>query len=396
MKGSAIVAPADLRRAALRVCTPHCGLDPETRLGGEMYEIEVLREMAARGIVFDILLARHKRHPDGVANWTVHRLPMGRGLRWPVAAVVLPPAIRRLYRATGFDLLRVHSLRYIGPAALAARSWYGVEVPIVAHHHHLDPSPLNRLIEGPVMRAVERVIVGSEFAQRQAVEQLGVPAERFAVVPYGVDRAFSPGPRPEALARRLGVSGAPVVLYLGSLEPRKNLGFLLDVWRDVVEARRDARLIVAGGGSLEAELRGRASALGIEASVVFPGHVPASEKVDYYRLADMLVFPSTMEGFGLVVAEAMSCALPVVVSDCGSLPELVLPAAGGLLAGPSDRDAFARGILSLLGDAALRRRFGAANRERVERLFRWDICAAATVRVYEGVLETWRARGRAR
>jgi glycosyltransferase involved in cell wall biosynthesis len=65
-----------------------------------------------------------------------------------------------------------------------------------------------------------------------------------------------------------------------------------------------------------------------------------------------------------------------------------------LLADPTDREAFVRGILALLGDAALRRRFGTANRERVERLFRWDVCAAATTRVYEDVLERWRTRGR--
>ena len=100
--------------------------------------------------------------------------------------------------------------------------------------------------------------------------------------------------------------------------------------------------------------------------------------------------------FTLVVAEAMSCGLPVLVSDRGSLPELVVPAAGGLLADPSDRSAFVRGILTLLGDPAIRRRFGTANRERVERLFRWDVCAAATARVYEEVLEAWRARGRRR
>lgn len=382
--------------AAMRVCTPHCGLDTETRLGGEMYEVEVLREMAGRGIVFDILLARHKRHPEGVPNWVVHRLPIGRGLRWPVAAVVLPPSIRRVYRATRFDVLRVHSLRYIGPAALAARSWYGVDVPIVAHHHHLDPSWLNPIIEGRVMRAVERVIVGSEFARRQASAELGVPAEKFAVVPYGVDRALATGPKPEALARRLGVADSPVALFLGSLEPRKNLAFLLDVWQEVVRARADARLIVAGGGPLLGELRARARAIGVEPSVVFTGHVPAAEKLDYYRLADMLVFPSTMEGFGLVVAEAMSCGLPVLISNRGSLPELIVPAAGGLVADPTDRDAFVRGILTLLGDATIRRRFGTANRERVERLFRWDVCAAATARVYEEVLEAWQARRRTR
>lgn len=380
----------------MRVCTPHCGLDPETRLGGEIYEIHVLREMAARGIVFDILLARHKRYPDGVPNWVVHRLPIGRGLRWPVAALVMPPAIRRVHQATRFDILRVHSLRYIGPAALAARAWYGVDVPVVAHHHHLDRSRLNHVVEGRVMRAVERVIVGSEFARRQAIEELGTPAEKLAVVPYGVDRALAPGPKPAALARRLGVDGAPVALFLGSLEERKNLGFLLDVWHEVLHARADAKLIVAGAGPLLGDLCAHARRIGVEASVVFTGHVPAAEKLDYYRLADLLVFPSTMEGFGLVVAEAMSCGLPVLVSNRGSLPELVVPAAGGLVADPTDRDGFVRGILTLLGDAAIRHRFGTANRERVERLFRWDVCAAATARVYEEVLAEWRGCPRQR
>ena len=386
------VATTEVRRAVLRVCTPHCGLDIDTRLGGEMYEIEVLREMAALGVMFDILLARHKRCPEGVPNWVVHRLRIGRGLRWPVAAIVLPPAIRRVYAATRFDVLRVHSLRYIGLAALAARSWYGVDVPIVAHHHHLDRSPLNRVIEGRVMGAAERVIVGSQFARQQASDQLGVSADKFAVVPYGVDRAFTPGAKSEVLARRLGVLGSPVALFLGSLEPRKNVKFLLDVWRDVARVRGDARLIVAGTGPLLNELRAYSRTLGMDPAVIFPGHVPAAEKVDYYRLADVLVFPSLMEGFGLVVAEAMSCGLPVVVSNRGSLPELVVPAAGGLVVDPTDREGFTRGILTLLGDPALRRRFGGANRERVERLFRWDVCAAATARVYEEVVEAWRAR----
>jgi len=380
----------------MRVCTPHCGLDTETRLGGEMYELELLREMAAGGIVFDIMLARHKCSPEGVRNWTIHRLPIGRGLRWPVAALLLPPYIKRLYERPGFDLLRVHSLRFIGPAALIARRRYRLDVPIVAHHHHLDPSRLNPYIEARVMRGVERVIVGSEFARRQACQELGVPAEKFVVVPYGVDRALTPGPKPEALARRLGVAGAPVVLFLGSLEARMNRCFLLDVWQEVIRIRVDARLVVAGDGPLLGHLRGRARTLGLDHSVVFTGHVPAKEKLDYYRLADMFVFPSTMEGFGLAVAEAMACGLPVLISDRGSLPELVVPAADGLVADPNDRGAFVRGILTLLGDAGIRRRFGGANRERVERVFRWDICAAATARVYEEVLEAWRAQRRSR
>src|SRR5262249_56227252 len=93
--------------------------------------------------------ARHQSHPENVANWQIHRLPVGRGLRWPVAMAVLPPVIRRVHAETGFDLLRVHSLRFIGPAALIARRRYRLPVPIVSHHHHLHPSPFNPPLPPP-------------------------------------------------------------------------------------------------------------------------------------------------------------------------------------------------------------------------------------------------------
>jgi glycosyltransferase involved in cell wall biosynthesis len=376
----------------VRICSPHCGVDPETTSGGETYEREVLRHLAGLGHSIELLLARHKRHPEGVPNWTVHRLPIGRGLRWPVAALLLPRYIQQLYRHPGFDLLRAHSLRFIGPAALIARRRYGLDVPIVAHHHHLDRNWLNPLIEGRVMRGVERVIVGSEFATRQAGAELDVAREQFSVVPYGVDRRFQSAPKRAALVAQHGLEGKVVALFLGGLKERKNLFFLLDVWREVAGARHDARLIVAGSGPLLEPLKRHTTKLGLDRWVVFAGYVPESEKVAYYNLADLLLFPSSMEGFGFTVAEAMSCELPVVASNRGSLPELLVDEEGGVLVDPADREAFVRKTLLLCGDANLRRRFGAANGERVDRLFRWDHCAATTARVYDEVLREWRAR----
>ena len=380
----------------MRVCTPHCGIDPETTSGGETFERELLVWMAARGIAFDILLARHKRHPEGVTNWTIHRLPIGRGLRWPVAPFLLPPAIRRIYDTARFDLLRAHSLRYIGPAALLARRYYGLDVPIVAHHHHLDPSPLNGLIERRVIRAVERVVVGSAFARTQAVAELGVPAEKFAVVPYGVDARFAPGPRSAALSGRWGLGDAPVVLFLCGLKARKNLFLLLDVWGEVARACPEARLVIVGSGPLRQQLEQRVTALGGAGRIVFTGYVPERDKVDYYRLADVLLFPSALEGFGFTVAEAMACGLPVVASNRGSIPELVVDGEGGFLVDPERPADFVAGTVGLLRDALLRAKLGAANVERAQRRFRWERCAADTAAIYEEVLDAWRHRPPAR
>lgn len=378
----------------MRVCSPHCGLDPDTTSGGETYEREMLTHLARLGTVCDLILARHKSVPSGMPNLVVHRLPIGRGLRWPVAALVFPRYINRVYRDTRFDLLRVHSLRYIGPAAFAARRLYGLDVPIVSHHHHVDGDWLNPLIERRVVAASQRVVTVSEFSKRQLVETLRVPGDHVEVVPNGVDEKFTPGPPDPGLMRRHGVASGPLVLFLGGLKRRKNLFFLLDVWRDVVTARSDATLMLAGTGSLERPLRRKAAALGLEARVVFAGRVAEAEKVAYYNLADAFIFPSELEGFGLAVAEAMSCGLPVIASDQGALPELVADGQGGFVCRAGDRAGFVKGTLRVLEDGDLRRRFGAFNRGRVDRRFRWDLAGRRVLEIYGDVLNEWKRGGK--
>ncbi|HUL01655.1 MAG TPA: glycosyltransferase family 4 protein [Gemmatimonadales bacterium] len=372
----------------MRVCSPHCGLDAETTSGGETYERELLVRLAGMGVVNDLILARHQRVPEGVANLEVHRLPIGRGLRWPVAAVAFPGAIGRVYRATRFDLLRVHSLRYTGPAALLARRWYRLDVPIVSHHHHLDPSPLNPLIERRVLQASERIVTVSEFSKRQLVSELGIASERIEAVPNGVDEKFVAAPAAGALRARYGLAAGPVALYLGGLKARKNLPFLLDVWKDVAGARPDATLVIVGDGPLARRLERQAQPLGRR--VVFAGRVPEGDKVAHYNLADLFLFPSTLEGFGLAVGEAMSCGLPAVVSDQGALPELVAHGQGGFVCRGGNRDAFVKATLELVDRPELRQRFGVFNRRRVDQHFRWPRAARRVLDIYEEVVSEWK------
>jgi glycosyltransferase involved in cell wall biosynthesis len=374
----------------VRICSPHCGLDPETTSGGETYERELLGHLGEAGVETHLILARHQRVPDGMRGLTVHRLPMGRGLRWPVAALVLPPFIKRVFERTAFELLRVHSLRFIGPAALLARRRYRLDIPVVCHHHHLDPSLLNPLVERRVIQASERTITVSEFSKRQLVDDLGVDADRIEVVPNGVDARFAPGPADPALARRLGLSEGPRALFLGGLKPRKNLSFLLDVWREVAAARRDVTLLVAGAGPLEADLQARVRRMGLGGRVVFCGRVAEAEKVAHYRLADVFISPSALEGFGFTVAEAMSCAVSPVVSDQGALPELVPDGRAGFVCPAGDVASFTRAVLRLLGDGELRRRLGGAARDLVDTRYRWERAARRVVEIYEEVRAEWK------
>jgi glycosyltransferase involved in cell wall biosynthesis len=378
----------------LRICSPHCGVSPETTSGGETYERELLTRLGRDGVRLEIVLARGKPHPLDVPNWTVHRFAIRRGLRWWIAPLVVPSAIRRVHTATRFDLLRVHSLRFIGPAALWARRRWRLDVPVVAHHHHLDIDPLNHLIEKRVVEACDLVVVGSEFARRQLADSLGARVDHVAVAPYGVDARFAPRPPRTDLRSRYGLGDEPVVLFFGGLKARKNLLLLLDVWAAVAREVPSARLIIAGGGPLLQPLRRRAVAAGLDDRITFTGYVPEGEKADHFNLAGIFVFPSALEGFGLAVAEAMSSGLPVVASDRGSIPELVVDGEGGFLCDPARPAAFVEALVRLLSDPALRAKQGAANAERVERCFRWERCVALTRGHYEAALTAWRRRAR--
>jgi glycosyltransferase involved in cell wall biosynthesis len=378
----------------LRICSPHCGVSPETTSGGETYERELLTRLGRDGVRVELVLARGKRHPQQVPNWTVHRFAIGRGLRWWIAPFVVPSAIRRVHGATGFDLLRVHSLRYIGPSALWARRRWKLDVPVVAHHHHLDAGPLNRLIEKRVVEACELVVVGSEFARRQLSDTLGARVDHVVVAPYGVDARFTPRPPRADLQARYGLGNGPVALFLGGLKARKNLALLLDVWAAVAREVPMARLLVAGGGPLLPALRKQAATAGLADRVRFTGYVPEAEKADHFNLGDVFVFPSALEGFGLAVGEAMSSGLPVVASDRGAIPELLVDGQGGFLCDPARPATFVEALVRLLRDGALRAKQGAANAERVERWFRWDRCVATTRTHYEAAVSAWRARRR--
>ena len=377
----------------MRICSPHCGIAPESGSGGEVYERELLKDLAGLGDECHILLARGKPYPPGVPRWTVHPVWPPKGLRWYVTPLVWPRYIKRVWDQPGFDLLRVHSVRYVGPAALWARRRYHLGVPVVTHHHHLDPSPLNPYIEKRVIEASDCVVTDSQFAKRQLALELGVPTDHVRVVYCGVGPKYAWRPPDEALARRWGIQGKQVLLCLGPLIARKNPVFLLEAFAEIRRAAgARVTLVWVGAGPMRAELEALVRRLGLEGAVVFTGYLPEADKVPMLNLADVFAFPSLLEGFPLAPQEAMSCGKPVVAFRVASLPEMVEEGATGFLVERNARAAFVEKVLLLLRDPALRIRFGAAAADRVDRLFRWDGTVREVHKVYQEVLDEFRRR----
>jgi glycosyltransferase involved in cell wall biosynthesis len=233
-------------------------------------------------------------------------------------------------------------------------------------------------------RRADAIVTSTQHGRRLIAQQLGVPAERIYVCPPGAPAWKTLGARPH-------VPADGYVLFVGTLEPRKNIGRLLDAYARLVALRPDApRLVLAGRATADAEnwlarleqppLRGRVQHL---------GYVPDAERERVYAGARLLVLPSVDEGFGLPALEAMSAGIPVVVSNRGSLPEVVGDA--GVIVSPDDEEGLARAMERMLTDTAWATSRACAGLERA-RTFTWSGTAATLRQAYLDAVARRRAR----
>jgi glycosyltransferase involved in cell wall biosynthesis len=242
-------------------------------------------------------------------------------------------------------------------------------------------------VERRVYRRAREAVVLSGAFKRLLVERYGVSPWRIHVVPPGVDlQRFCPASKAGERAE-MGVSqDAWVCLAVRRLVPRMGLDVLLEAWSLLAAGRQDVVLLIAGDGPERGHLEALAMDLGIASSVRFLGRLGDAEVVSCYRAADVCVVPSVaLEGFGLVVLEALACGTPVVATDVGGLPEALSQLDASLVVPGGDPSALAR----RLGDAVDGRvpLPGAQDCRAYAEGFSWDKAAARNLEVYRQALE---------
>lgn len=232
-------------------------------------------------------------------------------------------------------------------------------------------------------RRAARVIAVSEATRQDVITTYRVDPERVVAVPNGVGDDMRPLADDEVAAFR-ELHGLPdhVVLFLGTLQPRKNIELLVRAYASVAMGI-DWPLIIAGAKGWQYEqIFSLVRELGLTNQVRFVGHVRGEELALWYNAATVFVYPSRYEGFGLPLLEAMACGSAVVTANASSLPEVV--GGAGLLVDPDDAPGLAEAILRLAGDAGLRQQLQSRGRERAK-LFTWRNTALRTVDVYRQV-----------
>lgn len=359
------------------------------RTGTETYSLHLIRGLLGLGQAQRFRLYTNRRPPAGLfwagaapANaelavipfprlWTHLRLSAEMAARPPdvlfVPAHVLPLVHPRR------SVVTVHDLGYLAYP----------EAHRPADRRYLDWSTRWNA------RQATAVLADSAATRADLVRAYGVAPDKIRVVYLGRDESLAPVRDPAALAAvraRYGL-GERYLLYVGTLQPRKNLARAIDAYARLAGTAACAgiQLVLAGKhGWLYDDLAARVERLALHGRVLFPGYIEDADLPAVLSGALGFVFPSLYEGFGIPVLEAGACGVPVITSNTSSLPEVAGDAA--LLVDPHDVDAIADAMHRLVSDPALRAELARRGLENVQR-FSWEKCARETLAVLEAAAD---------
>jgi glycosyltransferase involved in cell wall biosynthesis len=230
---------------------------------------------------------------------------------------------------------------------------------------------------GRVLKHADGLIAVSQNTRDDAVRVLNVPQDRIEVIYSGVDERFFHA-RPRQTQR-------PYVLFVGTIEPRKNLDTLLDAWAGLRPGVRDPfELVLAGPVGWQSERTLARLTSGAVPNVRWAGYVPESDLAALTAGASVFVYVSLYEGFGFPAAQAMAAGVAVLTSNTSCLPEVVGP--GGVCVDPRSESEIRSALTTLLLSPSTRARLAKAGRERAAAEFRWSLCARKSLRFFERVL----------
>lgn len=285
-----------------------------------------------------------------------------------------------------FDLY--HALAFVSPLVLTRPSVVTVYDLSFIHYPQVLSAARRlylRLFTPLSCRRARRVIAISHSTAHDLTASLGIPPDKIDVAAPGYDTSvYHPLP-PESVEAFRREKGLPerFWFFLGTLEPRKNLITLIEAYAALPPSER-LPLVLAGGKGWDYEdVFAAVERYNLHTEVKFPGYIPPQDMVLWYNSAEVFIYPSVFEGFGLPVLEAMACGTPVIVSDASSLPEVV--GGAGMKLPPRDTAAWTEALRRAYHDAAWREDASSRGLTEAAR-YRWDETARVTIASYQRAL----------
>ncbi len=228
------------------------------------------------------------------------------------------------------------------------------------------------------------VIVNSNYMKNELQRLFGLPFEKINVVPNGVNmNLFNGVERDYVFRRKYAMDNEKIILFMGRLVYEKGIQNLISAMPKILAGYNDAKLVICGKGGMVEELKAQVNAMGISNKVCFAGYMGGKDVQKMYKCADVAVFPSTYEPFGIVALEAMLAENPIVVSDIGGLNEIVTHRENGMKAYCGNANSFADSILEVLYDHKLGSDMVRKAKNKVRNEYNWSKIAQDTHFTYQ-------------
>lgn len=368
----------------MKICSPQLGLSPFSSLGGEVYDRNDLLNIARLGVRVFVYLPKNRLH-DKEKNLHIDFCPLTHIAPPFIYNFFWVPWALSLYKKTKFEILNIHSPEYLGLGALIIKKIFP-KVKLVIHFHLSHTGFVFQNIDKFVLPRADGIICDSEFLRREVVEKYKIAGKKVFTNHCGTDLEIAQAEKDKKLIKKYGLIGKKVLIFMGRLIPRKNPMFLLDILFELKKRRNKVSLIVVGEGPEKEKMQSKIKEYKLENDVIFPGFLRKEEKIKHYSLSDIFVFPSNNEGFVLVVLEALSASLPLVVPKDKAFPEAVYDGENGYLAAANNLDDWVSKIEKILKNDGLRLQFGKKSRELALQEFSWEKMSQRNIKIYEKIL----------
>jgi glycosyltransferase involved in cell wall biosynthesis len=362
---------------------------PPQPVGAGYYIINLIRALSLLKTEHQIVVFAQK------ARRGLFELSEESTLEW-VSVSDKNPAIRLIWEQAAFpglvrrhkvDLL--HSLHYTRPLKLPCKSvvtFHDMTFLLFPQFHTRAKRLFFPLAIRYSAASADAIIADSENTRQDAIRLLGISPQKIFGVPLGVDERFRPFTDPFILSQVKEKYTLPdhFILYVGLVEPRKNLSLLVESYKNLISEGIPHPLVIVGrlGWMYQSVLK-EIERLGLKDRVHFTGYIPFQDLPMVYNLADIFVYPTVYEGFGLPPLEAMACGTPVITTAVSSIPEHVGDA--GILVPPNDARAITRAMAAVLSDAALKEKLIERGPKQAS-YFTWERTARKTLQVYQKLI----------
>jgi len=369
---------------------------------------EISRALAGEGNEVEVITALDENQAEReiVGGVTVHRVAPYHGRPVNFLAWVHQINLAMLEKGAAlcnrhaFDLVHSHDWLVAYPGRAMKHIYH---LPLIATIHatefgrnnglHTDEQRYIGEVEWWLTYESWKVTCCSRFMREEVETVFNLPPDKIEVIPNGIRPEAFHVRRPDpAVRRRFASDEERIIFYIGRLVREKGVQTLLEALPKIYESFPNVRLVVAGSGSYEQELRRLAVYLGVDNKVTFTGYIDEETRNQLYAHADVAAFPSLYEPFGLVALEAMATGAPVVVGDTGGFAETIIDGINGLRVEPGNAGDLARKISGLLQNRDLAAAISRRGLKDVKEKYSWSAAARSYEDVYQKIVFSPAAR----